>query len=441
MTALSDFAEFTCQATADSCDAQSRSTLRDHFADACIALVAGLHSPEGRNIAAICDTNIRADRVATASAVIRSTEVDDIHLQSCTTPASIVASVALLLAEDTDCAGVENAFFIGVETMVRIGLAIDGPSVLAKGVWPSCFAAPLSVAATASRLWGLDRETTIHALSMALMMSAGRTGRFGGAPSGRWILLKEAILAGIQAAAAARAGFNGDPALLDGDWLERTHGLPVRGEVLRLGFDDPVAVKGLSLKPFSTARQALAPTQALLELLSEGLRADAVEAIVVRTPHSYAGMISQPIRPDNRGSGYVSAAFQMALAALEARHLWDLDRAVVMHDREILDFAAKVKVEADHDLQSYYPDRWPGEIEVTTRNGVVRRRIIDVRGDASRPLTKEERHAKARNLLEPLIGADDAVTLSRLTDEIFASTTNMAAFKSALSAFELDASQ
>ena len=36
--------------------------------------------------------------------------------------------------------------------MVRLGLAIGGPTVLYRGIWPTYFAAPFGVAAVAARL-------------------------------------------------------------------------------------------------------------------------------------------------------------------------------------------------------------------------------------------------------------------------------------------------
>ena len=42
--------------------------------------------------------------------------------------------------------------------MIRLGVAIDGPSVLYRGIWPTYFAAPFGVAAVAARLMRLGPE-------------------------------------------------------------------------------------------------------------------------------------------------------------------------------------------------------------------------------------------------------------------------------------------
>lgn len=419
MSVLSDLADYVIHAEAGQLSHPQRTKLQNHVSDCAIALVAGAGSPEGLELGTIMDRSSKTDQIAGATAIIRSTEVDDIHLGSCTTPSSVAVPAALLLNDDSSATDVENAALVCIETMVRLGLAIDGPSVLYKGIWPTAFAAPLAVAALAARLWKLDQTRTVHALSLALMMSAGRTSRFAGTPSGRWIIIKSAVAAGLDAARAARAGYKGDPALLDGDWMERSHGFAITSEFMRPVAGQSIALQGLCLKPFSTARQALGPTQALMELIHDGLSITAVQSITVRVPPAYAGMISQPVNPEVRGTGYVSAAFQMALAALKPMHLWDLDRSSVMHDSEILALTSKIRVEPSEELRAFYPACWPAEIEVVTAQGVTKRRIIDARGDPSQPLSNEERETKTRNLLDPIMGKQKAAAVWQTASKAF----------------------
>jgi 2-methylcitrate dehydratase PrpD len=436
MPVLDNLAAYVCNASAADLPADQRAALRDHGADCAIAFLAGSRSPEGKELMALTDASSNVDKIATATAIIRSTEVDDIHLGSCTTPSSVAVPAAIMLSGDAESgeawSDVESAVLVGIETMVRFGLAINGPSILYRGIWPTCFATPLAVAAVASRIWKLDRQQTTHALSLALMMSAGRTGRFAGAPSGRWIVIKAGVAAGMEAAKAARAGYKGDPTLLDGDWIERAQGISIQIDKLDADADVSLALQGLCLKPFSTARQALAPTQALMELLDEGLQAESIQSIIVRVPQNYAAMISQPVNPDNRGSGYVSAGFQMALAALRPAGLWDLDRSDIMHDPAILAFAKKISVEADPALQEFYPAQWPAEIEVVTAGHTFVRRVMDVRGDANRRLDLAQRQRKGHCLLNATFGVEGAAALWRAASCAFDSASAMQELKAVM---------
>jgi 2-methylcitrate dehydratase PrpD len=87
-------------------------------------------------------------------ALARLSEIDDIHLASMTTPGAIVVPAALTIAAslpDVASDDIAAAIIAGYEAMIRLGAAIDGPSVLYRGIWPTYFAAPLGAAAVAAR--------------------------------------------------------------------------------------------------------------------------------------------------------------------------------------------------------------------------------------------------------------------------------------------------
>jgi 2-methylcitrate dehydratase PrpD len=95
--------------------------------------------------------------VATHCALARMSEIDDIHLASTTTPGAIVIPGAVAVAAmlpNTDPAALAAAMIAGYEVMVRLGQAIDGASILYRGIWPTYFTAPVGVAAVAARLFG-----------------------------------------------------------------------------------------------------------------------------------------------------------------------------------------------------------------------------------------------------------------------------------------------
>src|SRR5499433_2716947 len=95
--------------------------------------------------------------LATRCALARLSEIDDIHLPSMTTPGGIVVPAALSIAAGPFAADdVLAAVLAGYEVMTRVGRAIDGPTVLYRGIWPTYFAAPAAVAAVATRLLRLD---------------------------------------------------------------------------------------------------------------------------------------------------------------------------------------------------------------------------------------------------------------------------------------------
>ena len=387
----------------DALTAQERAVLQAHAVDSAVALVAGAASPEGRELAGLrAQPSLAAEQAALAAAIIRSTEVDDIHIESCVTPTS-VAMPAAFLAMPEPQGDVENALRIAVELSVRMGLAIEGPHALYRGIWPTCLATPFAVAAALCRLSKLDEAHTIQALSLALMMSSGRIGKFSGQPTGRWIILNAAFVTGVRAVDAARHRFKGDSTLLDGPWLENAIGFAPRVDALTENLPRSLALQGLGLKPFSTARQALSPTQALMDVLSEGLDPHNIDSIDVFVPQAYAAMISRPLEP-YRSSTYSNVAFQMALAALRPDQLLDLDRSSVINDPAILHFMKRIRVSADENLQADYPRIWGGEVHVHHRGGTVKKRVLTPRGDANCRLSEAALQTKHQRLLTDALG-------------------------------------
>jgi 2-methylcitrate dehydratase PrpD len=349
------------------------------------------------------------------AATIRLSEIDDIHLPSCTTPSAVAVAVALSLAAHADRfdpVQVASAIWAGTEVMTRMGEAVRGPDILYRGVWPSCFAAPLSAAATAARMGGLDARQTADALSLALMLTTRGTGRPHGSPSGRWVMFGVAVAAGLSAVAAVRAGYRGDPGLLDGNGFEDSWGFALDRDHLAAASLAHSVYPALSTKPFCSAKQSIAAVEALRAILASGIAPGAIAAVRVRVPPAYAGMIALKAQDQVRTTTLVSAARQLALLAHDPARLYDVDRGVAVTDPAVLAFEAKVEIVADADLAQYYPLNWPAEVEVAGADGDVRReRVIAAPGDPSQPLDQQALDNKAHCVLDRLMGREPAADL------------------------------
>ncbi|HLQ89538.1 MAG TPA: MmgE/PrpD family protein [Xanthobacteraceae bacterium] len=401
MSAIRDLAAFVCGASVASLPEAERAIQRRHVADTLLAATVGAGTSEGRGLRGVLPKNCVADLVGLQAAVIRHTEIDDIHTPSCTTPSSVTVPVALGLAhanEQYDPERVASAIWVGTELLVRLGLAIDGARILYRGIWPTYFAAPLGAAAVAARMNGLSEEKTAHALSLALMLTAGRSGRFAGRLPGRSVLLGMAVSAGMRAVEAAELGVGGDPDLLSGNWLREAHGIDAEHSRLTSGLGQGSIYPQLSLKPFCSAKQAIAATQALSTLIDEGLRPEAIANVTVRVPPAYARMISTKPEAGSRSSMIVSAAYQLGLAATRPDRLYDIERADVI--AEALVFAGKVSVVPDENLLAGFPACFPAEIEVSAGDQTLRRRVTAALGDPSHPLDDDALKQKAERVFE-----------------------------------------
>lgn len=409
MSVIGQLASFVVGAKASSLPATDRERLVLHFTDTVMAALAGAHSPEGKALLSLAMQGSLADRIGRRAAAIRLTEIDDIHLSSCTTPSAGTVPVALALAADAekfDPDEIAGAIWAGTELMARIGVAIDGPKILYRGIWPTYIVAPVAAAATAARIFGLDEARSAHALSLAFMMTAGGVGRIHGAPSGRWFLYAHAIAAGIAAADAARAGYCGDPQLLDRNWFADTHGIALDRDCLTNGLGAASVYSVLSIKPFCAAKQTIAAVEAFREVfLEENIDAGAIAKVAVRVPPAFVAMISTHAEPGLRQSTLVSVAHQIALAALRPELLYDIDRTTPSIDPEVLALAATVEVAPDPALEPFYPQSWPAEVEVVAAGRKFQRRVTAAMGDPERPFGLADIDDKAHRVLDLLIGA------------------------------------
>jgi 2-methylcitrate dehydratase PrpD len=342
-----------------------------------------------------------SDAIGLQTAVIRHTEIDDIHTRSCVTPSSVTVPTALSLARnrgEIDPDAVASAIWVGTELMTRLGVAINGPKILYRGVWPTYFTAPLGAAAIACRIGKLSEDQTTHALSLALMLTAGRSGRFHGKLPGRSIILAMAVANGVRAADAARQGVSGDPELLHSTWLKDAHGLESDLGAMTSGLGGNSIYPQMTLKPFCSAKQAISSIEALMALIDEGLAPETISKVSVRVPPPYAGMIAMKPGLDSRSSTIVSAAFQMGLAAHNRARLYDIERAEALLEHDAMAFADKVEIAADESLLESFPASYPAEIDVTAGGKMLRRRVTAAYGDPARPLDDAALHLKAERV-------------------------------------------
>lgn len=296
-----------------------------------------------------------------------------------------------------------DALWVGLELLVRFGSAVNGPAILYREVWPTYLAAPLAAAATAARLLRLDERQTAIALSIALTLSAGGSGRFDRGASPRWVLHGLAVRSGYLAVRAALEGYGGDIELLDREWLKKSHGLDLDLARLTGGLGTGSAYAELSLKPYCSAKQAVAAIEALRAILADGIAPENIRSVVVHVPRPYAHMIDRRADRESRSSTFASVRYQMALAAYHPDLLYDVARHQVPWDERMIEFMSKVRVERD-DLH-YYPTRWPASVTVETGAGQIKNTIVDAPGDPGRSFDATALAWKAHKVLDPLYGA------------------------------------
>jgi 2-methylcitrate dehydratase PrpD len=422
MTSLEQLGSFTAQSTAPS--PHLREILELHVVDIVGAWTASLRTPEGgallrwrttmsEGIAPGTTAQLRLD-VATHCALARLSEIDDIHLASTTTPGAIVVPGAVTIAAalgNRDPAALAAAIMAGYEVMVRFGAAIDGASILYRGIWPTYFATPLGIAAVASRLFALDARQTAHALALALARSAPGVGHHNAATTSRWLAVGEAAGAGLTAALAARAGFTCDLALLDGGFLPGVYNVKPDAATLTEGLGERFGLDDVSFKPWCAARQTMAATQALIEIIASGVAADTITQVTASVLPPHRGMIDHGVTMGDRASFLTSLPYRLAVAALAPEAASDIGQAPGQVPDNIRAFMDRVAIAPDDALLSRFPRQWPARVEVVTSSGRHERTVTDVPGDPARPFDTAAMEEKFRRVVAPSIGAEAAAQM------------------------------
>jgi 2-methylcitrate dehydratase PrpD len=348
-----------------------------HVADTAVAFFAGCQSPDAQALSRV----LGSCEAAAASAVIRRTECDDIHVASCITPASVVVPIALATAiqGNAPLEQFDRAVAAGYAAGIRIGLSLGGAAAMGSGIWPTYFAAPIMAAATASVGMGLDADGFAGALGLAAAGAGGRAGRSPSAPSGRWLVFGEAVAKGLRAAQAAAAGFRGDASLISAEWLNAlADAKHVRAESLNSAAASEIAATGL--KPFVAARQTINAVVAFQRILAGGVSPGTITHVEVGVPTLNAAMVSCPASRGDRLSTISNMHVQIAAAALRPGYLFTTERDGEPGE-DLLAFANRVTVVADPLLDTYLPGIWAGRVRVESNHVCVDETCISSPGD------------------------------------------------------------
>jgi 2-methylcitrate dehydratase PrpD len=421
MTALQTLGDYVGMRMRGSLAPDAHELIKLHVIDTVAAWVSGAHTDEGRLLLAYrrklteAQPGLLSD-ITINCALARLTEVDDIHLASMTTPGAFIVPAALSIAAtrpQVDATTLAEAMIAGYEAMTRLGVAINGPSVLYRGIWPSYLSAAFGVAAVAARLTDLTADQTAHALALAFNMSGPGVGQHGAPSTSRWLAAGAAARNGMLAAHAASAGFTADLGILDGKYLAGVFDITPKLGALTARLGEEHALQSVSFKPWCAARQTMAATQAFTEVIAREVQVADITAIEAMVPPPMLRMIDHGIVEGDRLSWLTSLPYQLAIAALAPEQAFNLSPSGPLAS-DIHVFMAKVKVVPDEALMEGFPSLWRARVRVQAGGAWHEHQIAQIPGDPGRPFTQADVREKFHRLADKAIGAD---RVERLADE------------------------
>ncbi|MBO0826376.1 MAG: MmgE/PrpD family protein [Streptosporangiales bacterium] len=366
-------------------------------------------------------TRVAALVNATAS---HTAEMDDIYREGIYHPGSPTVAAALALAQHRGASGLDllEAVAVGYEVGDRIAETVNPAHYR---FWHTTgTVGTLGAAAAAARLLGLDVERFAHALATATTMAAGLQQAFRSDAMSKPLHAGHAAEAGLLAAMAAAKGFTGALDILEGevgfgaamaaspDWAKATAAPGGR-----------LAITRATVKNHSCCGHTFAAVDAALRLRADGLRAEDVDSIEVRTyttATKVAGVADPRTAFEAKFSNAYCVAAAVALGSVRLRAF----EPNALADKTIRDLVSRTTVVADDAMEELFPGRRCATVVVTDRSGETRVAERTTRkGDPDDPLTDGELAEKFADLVAPVIG--EAAT-ERLSAALWSLASNPA---------------
>ncbi|TAM66234.1 MAG: MmgE/PrpD family protein [Microbacteriaceae bacterium] len=349
-------------------------------------------------------------------------------------PGCCVVPVAIAIGEELDASFEEVlvAMVAGYELYVRIGYPAS-PALLNRGWQSHSVLANFGAAAVAAKLRGLDAETTLHALAIALSHAGGTTEY---ASTGGSIKRAHAGISarnGMESVDLAVAGVTGPRRFLTGDrgFYKMFSDTEVGDDAQEIfSRSNPLSLVRMSMKPYCCC----AATHVYIDLM-QGITARArevqhIEARIQTMADAIVGNRNASIyQPQNIEEVQYSLPVEMALAVLGrgngyATHRTLLDGELWNGGRSgVIDLANRITLTISPELDRRFPRTFAGEVAVIYNDGSTEEFSADyAKGTPEHPFTDDEFRAKFDDLTKDVIGKEAAAKLFDLIDSAAATT-------------------
>ena len=407
---------------------------KHHILDTCAAMISGSELPPGHaairfarahagnGTATVVGSNLLAGPIEAALAngvLAHSDETDDSHSQSQSHPGAAIVPAALAAGEEFDVDGIRflRAVTLGYDIGPRVTMAMDAQQVRYESHMSThAIAGAFGAAAAAACAAGLTAHQMRWVLDYTAQQSSGigAWGRdtdhiekgfvFGGMPA----------RSGVTSALLVQLGWNGIDDIFTGDDnFFLAYAPKARPELLVESLGSRFEITRTDIKKWTVGTPIQAPLDAI-ELLrgKHPFDADQVKSLVVRLAPSVAAVVDNREIPDICLQHMAAVMLIDKTVSFKAAH--DKSR---MQNAEVLRQRAKVQLLKDPELVPLLPVR-VAVVEIMLTDGTrLSERVTAVRGTPRNPMTRKEVIDKARDLIDPVLGA---ATGARLVETIFA---------------------
>lgn len=325
-------------------------------------------------------------------------EQDDVHNGSVFHPGTVVFPPALAVAQAEGASGraLLVAAIAGYEVGIRVGEFLGRSHY--KIFHTTGTAGTLASAAAVAKLLSLDADGTQHALGSAGTQAAGLWEFLRDAADSKQLHTAKAAADGLLAAYLARSGVTGARRILEGP-QGLASGMSTDADPAKLtdGLGTRWATIETSYKLHASCRHTHPAADALLALMQrEHLSHDQIAAITARVHQGAIDVLGQVGDPTSVHQAKFSMGTVLGLIAVYGHASLDDFEHHALEDPRVAAIRGRVRMVLDPEVDSAYPRRWIGKVDVETTDGRMHSARVDVpKGDPGNSLSRAELEDKA----------------------------------------------
>jgi 2-methylcitrate dehydratase PrpD len=251
------------------------------------------------------------------------------------------------------------------------------------------------------RLLGLDALGMNHCLGSAGTMAAGLWEFLRDAADSKQLHTAKAAADGLMAAYIARDGFTGAQRIFEGP-QGMAAGMSSDSDPRCLvdGLGTRWATAETSFKFHASCRHTHPAADALLEAMRVNrLQPNDVQHVTALVHQGAIDVLGPVTDPQTVHQSKFSMGFVLANIAVNGRAGLSDFTDQALSDRRLREFHDKVSMSLDQEVDSAYPKRWIGKVEVVTQDGRKYFQRVDTpKGDPGNTLSRAELEDKAIRL-------------------------------------------
>jgi len=322
------------------------------------------------------------------------------HLSVATVP------VSLALGEKLGASGKEvvEAVALGDEVVCRLGSAFLGKTYY-QGFHPTSTCGTFGATVSAAKLLKLDRQQTVHSLGIAGSQVGGLMAWNTSGSYTKRLQAGHPAMVGVISAMMAQKGFDGPPAIIEGEdgFLQAySYNREYDTNWITDGLGETWEFVKTSIKVYPCCRYSAGHLDACLEIVKRHHPdPQKIDRVMIRSSEYTVKLLARPRKmdPQNVVDTQFSMPWQAAIALIDGKIDVDTFTEENIDRQDVRRLMEKVDWMVDEEFERRYPEHYSCSVTVTMEDGTeYTGEVENPKGDWRNPVTQAELEEKFTNL-------------------------------------------